>query len=264
VTCGAGATCDYSACNAGFLDLDGDRTNGCETMTPLGTPEAKNGQLLLWLKADTGYGGGTWLDQSGKGANGTCSGSACPSVTDDGNGHKSLYFDGSTKAIQLTNPAHQYDSFNPTIFALATPLGISASGSTLLRFSDSGSTSQVLLVRDGTNQNMEFLMYNVSGAHYVIENNAWAGDQGIVGASIDVTGLADLWWYTQGSLLNGQVAQFGMPDTVVRSDNWVGYSPLNGGHFTGYVGEIVVFTGSVTQATSNAMRSYISLHYGGT
>src|SRR5262245_35175820 len=60
-TCNAGA-CDYTSCNTGYADVDGDRTNGCESTLPTGVAEASH--LVLWLPGDK-WNGTTWSDQSG-------------------------------------------------------------------------------------------------------------------------------------------------------------------------------------------------------
>jgi hypothetical protein len=44
--CNGAGSCDYSTCNAGWRDLDGIRSNGCETQTPASIPG-----LRVWLSA---------------------------------------------------------------------------------------------------------------------------------------------------------------------------------------------------------------------
>ena len=68
-TCTSANQCDYATCVAGYGDVDGDRTNGCESTLPTGVPEAS--RLVLWLAGDTGWNSQTWVDQSGGGRNAT-------------------------------------------------------------------------------------------------------------------------------------------------------------------------------------------------
>ena len=261
--CTTGATCDYSACATGYADLDGNRANGCETVNPLGTPEGQGGQLLLWLRADTGYASGTWTDQSGKHANGTCTGAACPLVNVDGNGHKSLHFDGSTKSIQLTDPGGQYDSFNPTIFVVGIPLGTSQAGANLIRFSDSSGVNTVTLQRDATNtSSMDFHETTSSTSPSIAEGQAWAGDMEILVASIDVTGLGSFSFYTQGTQVAGIVGQLGFPPTATRTASWIGSNGSTAG-FAGEVYEVVVFTGAMSQTSLTNVQNYLNTYYGG-
>jgi hypothetical protein len=44
--CNGAGSCDYSTCNAGWRDLDGNRSNGCETPAPSQIPG-----LRVWLSA---------------------------------------------------------------------------------------------------------------------------------------------------------------------------------------------------------------------
>jgi hypothetical protein len=68
VLCSMAGACDYSACAAGFADVDGNRANGCESTTPKGVAEA--GNLVLWLDGDL-WNGSTWPDSSGGGRTAT-------------------------------------------------------------------------------------------------------------------------------------------------------------------------------------------------
>jgi hypothetical protein len=260
--CTASAACDYTACSPGWADLDGNRLNGCETMTPLGTPEAAKGQLLLWLKADTGYANGTWLDQSGKHADGTCS--SCPAVFVDSKNNSALYFDGSSNQITLSDPNGQYDSsFNPTIFVVATSLGVSALNASLIRFADASGTNTVSLRRDtGNTTSMDFAETTASTSPSLAQGLAWDGDQEIVVGTIDVTGLGDFWYYTQGAQSGGIVGQMGVPPTATRSASVIGSNGA-GGYLAGYVYQVVVYKGAMSQTSLTAVQNYLNTYYGG-
>jgi hypothetical protein len=70
VACVQGVGCDYTSCQSGFYDGDGDRTNGCEAAKPDQVTE--HAALVQWLISDvmwTDHGAGsfTWSDQSGNG-----------------------------------------------------------------------------------------------------------------------------------------------------------------------------------------------------
>jgi hypothetical protein len=59
--CGATGVCDYTACSGGYADVDGNRSNGCESTLPTGVPESAS--LVLWLAGED-YNGQVWPDRS--------------------------------------------------------------------------------------------------------------------------------------------------------------------------------------------------------
>ncbi|MDX2050887.1 MAG: hypothetical protein SFV15_00760 [Polyangiaceae bacterium] len=75
---GGAPRCDFTACETGYADLDGNRDNGCETRTPVGIG-GKN--LRLWFDGDTLPSGlvSKWADSASSslatltGAGTTCS-----------------------------------------------------------------------------------------------------------------------------------------------------------------------------------------------
>ena len=262
--------CAYTACNFGWLDADGDPTNGCESASPAGVPE--RGYLMGWWIADTGLTGSSvknWADQAGLH---TAICTSCPTFTPNAlHGHATFTFDGSTTFFQLFNGPYVFDAYGLTWFIVWNPAS-SGSYAPLLSFNTTTSqdTSRLEIGNGGSGDSSNFY-YAVcnsgscpgwgasiwaTGWHATVVNHKGTG---IAGEAPVV--LSDNTTNVGGFGFNGASTTVTLPAGQSRPDNYIGLDTYNR-YFNGQIAEIIVYTAALTPASQTAIETYLKNKYG--
>jgi hypothetical protein len=270
ITCD-GVRCGYdNGCKPGYLDMDHDPTNGCESATPSGVPEA--GSLYLWLTADSSFlPGNYWPDQSGQGHNARCP-NAPSLVPYPAPNRSARRFDGATNACNIGADSSVL-SGGVTLMFVWNP-SAQAGNTPLIEFNDTnGGWGPVVGIRSGGTPNDGFLgYYTCHGGGYDTCQNVWMApgkDQSHAGTwplgvwtNISVKHALDR---SVSFKINGHYDWGGfidLPSAVPRVENLIGGSSIGLPFFSGDISEVVVFSTALSDASEAAIASYFNLRYG--
>jgi len=224
--------------------------------------------MLVWLVGEDFDASASpiWPDRSGHGANASCASLTCP-MNGTINGHRDVLFPGGGNGFALTDQAMAFKSQSWTFYIVAKPSASAGSYGQLLGFY--ASNNYVKFQRDATSANIAFQVIPGVPTNYLLTGASWgwAGNWERLYGSVDSSGAAKLGTYNTtsqiSSLINGSI---GAPTNVDFSTAYLGTNPTNPGEtasaFIGEIAEVIVFDTQISQASQQAIHSYLTARYG--
>jgi len=239
---------DYN--DVDYRDTDDDRT-----------AEISAGHIL-WLRADIGLSGSTWLDQAGTAQNATANNS--PTINSNGlNFNPTAVLNGTNQDYQITNGIFGSTANNAYSSLWIYGVGTRTTGTTdanLFSHNVDGANVISLIAPDGNNLsfnpgvggNILTATYGSTNGTFNIWNGGFDNNDGAPSGSLTTI-------YRDGLQLatNNTTGTFGGDN----GDAFIG--SLNGGTFmAGEIAELMVYTSIPTSARQQQIQSYLAIKYG--
>jgi hypothetical protein len=264
VTCN-GTGCGYDNCLPGYLDLDGDRTNGCESALPTGVPEA--GSLEQWLTATDSLNGPLWPDHSGKNHPASCTGiNQCPTRVQGPTMDTAAYYFNGTSNF-LTDDFNAATLSNGVTLMFVWKPTAQASFTTLIEFNDgNGGWDPIVGLQCGgaTDPNAPMAYYTChqggfNSCQFLWSGGAWAKSWN----RFSLTHASDtsvVFRRNGGILRTGNVD---LPVAASRANNLIGMDTRGTGtHFEGYISELAIYSTALSAASEAAVSNFFKYKYG--